>query len=163
MPRFCTDTSLHDKQCYVKSAKKRLTGPIRRPFPGLPGAATGYPHDFPRLWSQNAHVSCRFGSCLETHRRVGFSLRRARSASRSKSNPAVVRGSGTSPGAMDETATGSANLWSGTFPLQSMEHKRRIGPCIQIFPQIARIPDLPPLRRPHQPSKFPLAASTERE
>ena len=43
-----------------------------------------------------------------------FLLRRARSASRSKPGRAAVRGSGTSAGVVDESATGSANFWSGS-------------------------------------------------
>jgi hypothetical protein len=45
-------------------------------------------------------------------RPLGCHLRRARSATRTKSVPAIVGGSRKSAGPVDESATGSAKLWS---------------------------------------------------
>jgi hypothetical protein len=45
-------------------------------------------------------------------RALGCHLRRARSATRTKSVPAIVGGSRKSAGPVDESATGSAKLWS---------------------------------------------------
>jgi hypothetical protein len=47
---------------------------------------------------------------------LGCHLRRARSATRTKSVPAVVGGSRKSVGPVDESATGSAKLWSHALP-----------------------------------------------
>lgn len=44
----------------------------------------------------------------------GSFLRRARSVITSRSSPQALHGSGRSAGCADESATGSANLWSGT-------------------------------------------------
>jgi hypothetical protein len=55
---------------------------------------------------------CFSPPCGSTAERIGCRLRRARSASRSKSSRAAVGGSRRSADSMDESATGSANSWS---------------------------------------------------
>ena len=46
---------------------------------------------------------------------IEFRLRRARDATRTKPSRETVRGSGRSPGGVDESAPGSANSWSRPF------------------------------------------------
>src|SRR5438874_7492748 len=52
--------------------------------------------------------------CNRPERTLECRLRRARSATRSKPHREAVRGSGRSAGEVDESATGSANSWSGS-------------------------------------------------
>ena len=60
----------------------------------------------------NCAVFVRLPSCAEDGGPLGCCLRRARSASRSKPSRAALPARGRSVDSVDESATGSANLWS---------------------------------------------------
>ena len=62
---------------------------------------------------------------------------------------------------VDESATGSVNLWSDPFVVHGMDSY--FGLRLQKFSQIAGRHSHHPLRRRVEGSTFPLAASTERE
>jgi hypothetical protein len=77
------------------------------------------PQGAERVWEMwktelfaNSGEGVRRGLATGGVRALGCHLRRARSATRTKSVPAVVGGSRKSVGPVDESATGSAKLWS---------------------------------------------------